>query len=158
MLGFFTYLLNIQGNILPFLKLELDLSFRAVSLHASAIAAGMIVVGLFGDRLVRRYGRRHVLWLGAAGASLGAILLCLAPAAWASIASCALIGCLGALIPAIVPALLADLHGPGRDVAITEASAVSYAFAIAAPLAMGCPSPCWPAGGPRCWQARWSAS
>ena len=44
-LGFFTYLLNIQGNILPFLKDELGLSYRAVSLHSSAIALGLIAVG-----------------------------------------------------------------------------------------------------------------
>jgi fucose permease len=135
--GFFTYLLNIQGNILPFLKQELDLSYRAVSLHSSAIAAGMIVVGLLGDRLVARFGRRRVLGLGGAGATAGAALLCFAPVAWATIASCALIGAFGALIPAIVPALLATLHGPRRDVVLTEASAVSYAFAIMAPLAMG---------------------
>jgi fucose permease len=97
----------------------------------------MMLVGLFGDLAVRRYGRRRALWLGAGGAAAGAILLCLAPVAWASIASCALIGGLGALIPAMVPAILSDLHGPRRDIAITEASAVSYAFAIMAPLVMG---------------------
>ena len=108
-----------------------------VSLHSGAIAAGMIAVGLFGDRVVRRWGRRFALALGAAGATAGAILLCMAPSAWASIASCALIGALGALIPAVVPALLADLHGPRRNVAITEASAASYAFAMTAPLLTG---------------------
>jgi MFS family permease len=95
-LGFFTYLLNIQGNILPFLKAELDLSYRAVSLHSSALAAGLIAVGLFGDRVIRRYGRRRALRLGAAGISAGAVLLCLAPVAWASIGSCALMGRWGA--------------------------------------------------------------
>jgi MFS transporter, DHA1 family, inner membrane transport protein len=133
-LGFFTYLLTIQGNILPFLKQELDLSYRVVSLHSAAIAAGMIAVGLLGDRVVRRHGRCLALALGTVGATTGAVLLCLAPAAWATIASCALIGALGALIPAVVPALLADLHGPRRHVAITEASAASYAFAMLAPL------------------------
>jgi MFS transporter, DHA1 family, inner membrane transport protein len=94
----------------------------------------MIVVGLFGDRVVCRYGRRVALALGAAGAASGAILLCTASSAWASNASCVLIGALGALITAVVPALLADLHGAKRHVAITEASAASYAFAIMAPL------------------------
>ena len=40
MLGFFTYLQNIQGNILPFLKAEPALSYRAVGLHASASPPG----------------------------------------------------------------------------------------------------------------------
>ena len=59
--GSFNYLLNIQGNVIPFLKSELDLSFRAVSLHSSAIAVGMIAVGLFGDGLRRRLGRGKAL-------------------------------------------------------------------------------------------------
>ena len=134
-LGFFTYLLNIQGNILPFLKDELGLSYRAVSLHSSAIALGLIAVGLGGDRIIRRYGRRRALRLGAAGISAGAVLLCMAPAAWASIGSCALMGALGGLIPAVVPAVLAETHGPGgRDVAYAEANAITYAFGILGPL------------------------
>lgn len=137
-LGFFTYLLNIQGNILPFLKAELDLSYRVVSLHSSAIAAGLIVVGLFGDRVIRRLGRRRALELGTAGISAGAVLLCLAPASWASIGSCALMGVLGGLIPAVVPAVLGETHGEGeRDVAYAEATAICYAFGILGPLTTG---------------------
>jgi predicted MFS family arabinose efflux permease len=138
LLGSFTYLLSVQGNIVPFLQAELGLSYRAVSLHAGAIALGMIAAGLLGDRVVRRLGRRLTLRLGASGAAAGAVLLCLAPAAWASVASCAVLGSLGALIPAIVPATLAEVHGPaGRDVVLAECAAVSYAFAMLAPLAMG---------------------
>lgn len=137
-LGFFTYLLNIQGNILPFLKAELDLSYRAVGLHSTALAAGLIVVGLFGDRIIRRYGRRRALQLGTAGISAGAVLLCLSPASWASIGSCALMGLLGGLIPAMVPAILAETHGEGaRDVAYVEATAICYAFGILGPLTTG---------------------
>ena len=43
LLGYFTYVVSIQGNILPFLRDELDLSYRAVSLHTSAIAVGIIL-------------------------------------------------------------------------------------------------------------------
>lgn len=136
MLGFFTYLLNIQGNILPFLKAELDLSYRAASLHFSAIAIGMLAVGLFGDRIIRRLGRRRALWLATGGISAGAVLLCLAPAAWISVGSCVLIGAPGALIPAMVFAFLAEIHGEHRDEAFSECAAVSYLFAIMGPLAM----------------------
>jgi MFS transporter, DHA1 family, inner membrane transport protein len=136
MWGFFTYLLNVQGNIIPFLRSEFQLSYRAVSLHSSALAAGMIVSGLFGDRLLRHCGRRRTLWLGAFGMSAGAAVLGLAPAAWATIGSCALIGTLGALVPMVVITVLADLHGERKNVAFTEASAVSYGFALIAPLVM----------------------
>jgi MFS family permease len=137
LLGFFTFLLNIQGNILPFLQRELAIGYGVTALHSSAIAAGMIVTGLIGERLIARLGRRRALFFGGVGAALGAILLCLAPAAWASIAACFLLGVSGSLVPSVVPAMLADIHGRNRDRALAELSAACYAFAVMAPLAMG---------------------
>ena len=137
LLGCFTFLASIQGNILPFLKTELALSYRMVSLHTSAIAVGILLVGLLGDRFSRRFGRRVALAVGAIGSAGAAVLLCLSPAAWASIASCALIGLSGALIPMAVNALLTDVHGERREIAFTEANAVAYGFAIMAPILTG---------------------
>ena len=135
--GFYIYAVNVQGNVVPFLQAEFALSYRAVGLHSSAIAAGTILVGLFGDRVARRLGRRKTLWLGVGGLAGGSILLTLAPAAWASIASCFLIGALGALVPALLPALLADLHGPRRAEAYAGQAICAYVFGLAAPLIAG---------------------
>ena len=112
--GFYLYSVNLQGNVVPFLQAEFALSYRAVSLHSSAIAVGIILVGLLGDRVEARLGRRRTLWLGIGGLAGGSTLLCLAPAPWASISACFLMGALGGLLPAIVPAVLADLHGERR--------------------------------------------
>ena len=90
---------------------------------------------MFGDWLIRRYGRGRVLWLGALGMSAGAVLLCLASAAWASIGSCAIMGALGGLVWIVVTAVLAELHGARRNVALSEASAVAR-LGITAPLVM----------------------
>ena len=132
--GFYIYAVNVQGNVVPFLQAEFGLTYGEVSRHASAIAAGIILVGLFGDRLALRLGRRKTLWLGVGGLAGGSILLCLAPAAWASIASCFVIGALGALLPAILPALLADLHGSRRAEAYAGQAICAYVFGLAAPL------------------------
>jgi MFS transporter, DHA1 family, inner membrane transport protein len=137
LLGFFTFLLNIQGNILPFLQRELALGYGLVALHSSAIAAGMIVTGLTGERVIGRLGQRPTLAIGGIGAATGGLLLCLAPAAWASIAACFVLGLAGSLIPSVVPAMLADIHRQHRDRALAELSAVCYVFAVMAPLAMG---------------------
>jgi fucose permease len=136
LLGFFTFLLNIQGNILPFLRAELALGYGTAALHSSAIALGMIVTGLGGDRVIGRLGRAAALRLGGLAAAAGAVLLCLAPTAWASIPACFLFGVGGSLLPAIVPAMLADIHGRQRDRALTELSAACYVFAVTAPLAV----------------------
>ncbi len=141
--GFYIYAVNVQGNVVPFLQAEFALSYRAVSLHSSAIALGIILVGLVGDRVAAALGRRRTLWLGIAGLAGGSLLLCLAPAPpsgalpWASIGACFLIGALGALIPALLPALLADLHGERRAEAYAGQAITAYVFGLAAPLVSG---------------------
>jgi len=131
------YLFNVQGNVFPFLQDEFALSYREVSLHSSATAIGVIVTALFGRVLTVPLGRRRSLRLGAATIGAGAILLCLAPAAWLSIASCLVIGIGGGMISAGVPALLADLHGEGRRQALAEQAIVGYSYALIAPLLTG---------------------
>src|SRR6202161_2960925 len=61
--GFFTFIISIQGNIIPFLRDELGLSYAAVSLHPSALAAGMIAAGLVTQRVVKAVGRRAAVLL-----------------------------------------------------------------------------------------------
>ena len=110
LLGFFQFVLNLQGNIFPFLKVELDISYRTIGFHPTAFACGIILVGLFGPRVIRRFGRRRMLMMGVFGFATAAVLLCLAPAAPVSVASFALLGLSGAFIPTIVFSTLADVH------------------------------------------------
>lgn len=131
------YLFNVQGNVFPFLQDEFALSYREVSLHSSATAIGIVVAALFGRTLTVPLGRRRSLWLGAGTIGAGAILLCLAPAAWFSIASCLVIGLGGGILAAGVPALIADLHGEERRQAFAEQAIVGYSYALIAPLLSG---------------------
>jgi fucose permease len=135
--GFFTIILNIQGNIIPFLRDELSLSYRAVSLHPSAIAAGMIVAGGITERVVAALGRRRALQVAVGGSLLGLLLLGVAPSAVVSVGGCLLVGLTGAMIPGIIAGLLAQLHGPARDQAYAECGAVTYACVMASGLAVG---------------------
>ena len=112
--GFYLYSVNLQGNVVPFLQAEFALSYRAVSLHSSAIAVGIILVGFLGDRVEARLGRRRTLWLGLRAWRSAAPLLCLSAVPSASISACFLMGALGGLLPAIVPAVLAGLHDERR--------------------------------------------
>ena len=57
--GFFTFILNIQGNIMPFLRDELRRIYAAVSLHPTALAAGMMATGLYTERVVAQAGRQR---------------------------------------------------------------------------------------------------
>lgn len=135
--GFFQLIINLQGNILPFLKAELDLSYRTVGLHPSAFACGITLVGLFGPRAVGAFGRRRMLVVGVWGTAAAVTLLCLAPGAPVSLASFALLGVFAAFIPTVVYASLADLHGERTPVAFNEAAATAAIFGIGAPLLTG---------------------
>jgi fucose permease len=135
--GFFTFILNIQGNIIPFLRDELRLSYAAVSLHPSALAAGMMATGLYTERVLAAIGRRWTCLLGVAGCIGGLLAICVANNAAFSIAGCALVGLTGGMLPGIVGGLLADLHRDTRDQVFTECGAVVYVCAITANLATG---------------------
>ena len=134
--GLFTFIINIQGNIIPFLRDELRLSYAALSLHPSAMAAGMMATGLFTE-MVAGIGRRWSCLLGVAGSIGGLLAICMAGNAAASIAGCALVGLTGGMLPGIVGGLLANLHWGARDQVFTECGAVTYACAIGANFATG---------------------
>jgi fucose permease len=140
--GFFTFIISIQGNIIPFLRDELRLSYAAVSLHPSALAAGMMATGLFTERVVDAIGRRWTCLVGVAGCIGGLLAICLAGDAASSIAGCALVGLTGGMLPGVVGGLLADLHRGARDQVFTECGAVTYACAITANLATGIAAAC----------------
>lgn len=135
--GFFTVMLNIQGNIMPFLRDELSLSYRAVGLHPSAIAVGMILAGATTERVLATIGRRRALQVAVGGSLAGMVLLAFAPSVVVSVGACLLVGLTGAMIPGIIAGLLAQIHGPTRDQAYAECGAVTYACAMAATLAVG---------------------
>ncbi|PZV38570.1 MFS transporter, partial [Mesorhizobium kowhaii] len=128
---------SLQGNIFPFLRVELDISYRTIGLHPTAFACGIILVGLLGPRVISQFGRRRMLMVGVFGFATAAVLLCLAPAAPVSIASFALLGMSGAFIPVIVFSTLADVRAENRAVAFNEATAIASMFGIIAPILTG---------------------
>jgi len=136
-LAFYSYFLNVLGPVTPFLKSELGLSYTVSSLHFSAFAVGMLLVGLGGHMLIERIGRRRSLWVGAFGMSLSVLLLLLGSIPFVTIAASFLMGLVGSLILAIIPAALAERHGELRSVAISEANVISSLLSTAAPLMVG---------------------
>jgi fucose permease len=137
LLAFYAYFLNIPGPITPFLRDEFELSYTASSLHFSAFAAGILVVGLLGQVVIQRIGRWLALVVGAFGLSLGALLLVLGRSPAMTIGGIFLMGCVGSLILAVVPAALSDEHGELRSVALSEANLLASLIAAAAPLLVG---------------------
>jgi fucose permease len=147
LLAFYGYFLNILGPITPFLKDELKLSYTVSSLHFTAFAVGMLLVGFFGHSAIERIGRRRSLWIAAFGISLGSLILIAGQTAALTIGASFCMGLVGSLILIIVPSALSDQHGEMRAVALSEANVISSLVATAAPLMVG-----WCANLPGGWR------
>lgn len=147
LLAFYGYFLNILGPITPFLKDELKLSYTVSSLHFTAFAIGMLLVGFFGHSVIERLGRRRSLWVAAFGIGLGAVILLAGQTAVLTIGASFCMGLVGSLILIIIPSALSDQHGELRAVALSEANVISSLIATAAPLMVG-----WCAGLPGGWR------
>jgi fucose permease len=141
MLALYAYFINILGPITPFLKDELRLSYTVSSLHYTAFAVGILLVGFGGHAVIQRIGRWRALWLAAFGMSVCAVLLLLGRTAVLTIGASFGMGLIGSLILIIVPSALSDQHGESRAVALTEANVTASVLSTAAPLMVGWSAP-----------------
>jgi fucose permease len=136
-LGLFAYLETAIGPSMPFLRDKLDLDFTMASVHFSTFAAGVIAAGIWGDRVLRRSGRRIGLWGGMFGMVCGAVLLALSPSVAGTLPGVFIMGSIGTLALVSNQAILSDLHPAQRTVALTESNVAASSAAIMAPLAVG---------------------
>ncbi len=137
MLAYFAYQQATLGPLMPFLRDELHLSYTVGGLHLSAFALGMVLAGLMGDALVRRWGRRRVFWGGGAGMAAGSLLFVAGHHPALTIPSALLMGAPGTLLMIMVQAALSDRHGARRAVALTESNVGASLAAGLAPLLVG---------------------
>ncbi|HQL38202.1 MAG TPA: MFS transporter [Anaerolineaceae bacterium] len=137
LLALYGYFLNILGPITPYLHDEFQLSYTVSSLHFSAFAVGILLVGLGGHLVIHRIGRWLSLAVGAMGLGAGALLLVLGRHPVLTVGGTFLMGCVGSLILAVVPAALSEEHGELRAVAISEANVLASLASATAPLLVG---------------------
>ncbi|HEU4784519.1 MAG TPA: MFS transporter, partial [Ktedonobacterales bacterium] len=130
MLGYFAFLEAILGPLMLFIRSDLRLSYTLASLHFSAFALGAVVMGIFADRLTRRWGRRAAFWGGGIGMAAGALLVALSPVAASTILGAFMMGLLGGLLIITLQAALADRHQRFSSVALTEANVFASGFAF----------------------------
>ncbi len=135
--AYFNYFFNALGPAMPFIRAERDMSYTLGSLHFSAFAVGLLGGGVVGDRVASRLGAGRAFWLGAFGMGVGVLLLTLASGALSSIGSAFVMGLLGSLILAILPAILDAAFGEGRTVPLTKANIAAIVTGFMAPLLIG---------------------
>ena len=134
MLGFYAYIQASLGPLIPFLREEIGMNYTIAGAHLSAFALGMVLAGMTGDRVARRWGRRRVFWGGGAGMAVGAVLLTFGRSAPATIAITLGMAIIGSYLLVMIQATLADRHGANRAFAITESNILASLAATTAPL------------------------
>ena len=137
MLAYFAYSQSVFAPIMPFLRRELGLSYTVGGLHPSAFALGMVLVGLFGDGVIRKLGQRRAFWGGGAGMAVGTLLLAAGQSAFVTVFASLVMGTLGTLLFVMIQATLADAHEGFRPVAFMEANLAAAVSASFLPLLVG---------------------
>jgi fucose permease len=136
-LAIYAYLMNVPGPIISFLRAQFNMNYTLASLHFSAFAAGMVLVGLFGGRLLRRINHWKAVGIGCLGMGVGALALTFGNSAFITVSGLFLMGLIGTLILSVYPAILDEEMGRGSAVGIAEANGFSSILSALAPLAVG---------------------
>ena len=137
MLAYIVFVQSMLGPLLPFLRSQLHLNYTLGGFLPAALATGLILSGLLGDWLARRWSRRVLFWSGAIGMLAGANLLAISRAFESALIAVLCMGIGSSLTLIMIQAILADQHGERRAIAFTEANVAASLSATFTPLVIG---------------------
>jgi len=130
------YLLYGFGYIVPLLRRDLGLSESIAGLHASAIALGIILSGVVGERLVRRLGADTIARAAVLGIGAASLVVAVAPHPAVTLGAAMAFGfCAGAVL-SWVNQRLSALGGHAAGVALARANLSALVASLIAPLAI----------------------
>jgi MFS family permease len=133
----FGFMAAALGPAMPSLRADLGIS------HFTALAAGSVLSGFVVARLIRRWQRKRVFWMGGTGMAAGFLLIAVGWHPAVTLVGCLLAGISGSSMLTVSQATLSDHHPSHRSVALTEVNtaaslgSVIPALLIGATLAMG---------------------
>ncbi|CAM5596625.1 MFS transporter [Streptomyces tanashiensis] len=119
-----------------YLRDELGSSAGLAAASTTAFALTMAVARLAGDRVVDRFGAVRTVRVGGAVATLGGVLVVLAPHAAVAMAGFGLIG-LGIAVVVPLAFAAAGRSGPNPSQAIAGVATITYTSGLIAPSAIG---------------------
>jgi MFS family permease len=133
-LAYMTFMPTALGPLMPYMREELNLSYTLGALHLSVMALGVVISGLTADRLIRYFGRRRLLWLAITGSLIGTSGMVFARVMYLTLPSALLMGITGSCMLVTVQAVLSEVHGERRTVALTESNVAASLSSLLAPL------------------------
>ncbi|MCX4979657.1 MFS transporter [Streptomyces sp. NBC_00572] len=119
-----------------YLRDEMGSSAGLAAASTTAFALTMTVARLAGDRIVDRFGAVRTVRVGGAVATLGGVLVVLAPHAAVAMAGFGLIG-LGVAVVVPLAFAAAGRSGPNPSQAIAGVATITYTSGLIAPSAIG---------------------
>lgn len=137
MLSLFGYTLNVAGPAVAYLRDELNLNFTQSGMHTSALALGMILMGLVGSALLKRMSEWKALGLSGLGMGVGGLLLVIGKDPVLTLSGLFIMGAVGSLAISTNPAILADEMGEKSPLGVSEANTLSAIISTLAPIAVG---------------------
>ncbi|MFD7326665.1 MFS transporter [Streptomyces sp. NPDC059875] len=119
-----------------YLRDELGSSAGVAAASTTAFALTMAVARLVGDRVVDRFGAVRTVRVGGVAATIGGLLVVLAPHAAVAMAGFGLIG-LGVAVVVPLAFAAAGRSGPNPSQAIAGVATITYTSGLIAPSAIG---------------------
>ncbi len=126
-----------MGPALLLLRNETGMSRTVSSLHSSATAVGVFIVGMVGATITERLGRQRTMAIGSIGSASGLMLIAFGGRPAVSIPGALIMGFGGSLLLNGVASFLSEHHGRGAAVALGEQNGVGVTAGLLSPLAIG---------------------
>jgi fucose permease len=136
-LSLYAYFLYAFAPTVTLLRDEEHVRDTVAGLHGTAYAAGVIVVGLLGARILDAIGRRRALWLFLAALCVSITIYASVPVLPVTLVGALLCGASASGVTITVGAALVERHGPAGPAAVTEANALAAAAGLIGPLLVG---------------------
>lgn len=125
------------GITLGELRTQLHLSGTLTALHGSSFGIGMVLAGLFGNQVVRRFGRPRVFWVACASVMVGVVLFCVGSVVSVTLLGATIGGLAAATIAMVQPGLIADHHDEHRSAAFAAVNAYPALCGVVLALGVG---------------------
>ncbi len=119
---------------LPELRRSVQMSDTVTSLHGSFFGWALLLLGLFGSRVMVSFGNLRVLLAGTASVGVGAVLFGSAHVVGQSLSGGALIGLGGAAVVTAIPGIVADTFGDERNAIFTRLNVAPAFGGLSFPL------------------------
>ena len=136
-LSLYAYFLYAFAPTVTLLRDEEHVRDTVAGLHGTAYAAGVIVVGLLGARILNAIGRGRALWLFLGALCVSITIYASVPVLPVTLVGALVCGASASGVTITVGAVLVERHGAAGPSAVTEANALAAAAGLIGPLLVG---------------------